>query len=539
MNNFLNLISVSELIDKRKFYIAYYQRGYRWKEQQVRQLLDDLKNFQPTDAVPAYFLQVLILSPQTNGVSHVVDGQQRLTPIKLILEKLQLKETINFEYERKVNGKLDEYFMNEAQKVIDAWFEKHSYEEKEILIKRLLSAQFLVYDLTIEGKEDISDMENIVFGRINSGKISAKDSELVKCVMLTPQLDEPTEVTRRRADEWDEIERALNDEEFFAFLTPHNAQDTNDRMTRIFIAAGYTPDDSLRKDETFPYLAKIQNEIRESGLSRQTIWLKICAAFTSLQAWYRNNIAYHAVGWWIHRYQYGDGLTNINNLTDICKALEDRIKILKEPNIDTDDLYNDNKGKAWQILFLFNLAYASCCQHLRYDFRRHRMISTWSIEHLMARNVCNLNESEFENYHKYASIPEKYSWNSYSEKCKTNEGKQYLEEMLGTEEYPKDNDHSLGNLALLPKEANSSLNNNLFRMKRDNINKWYASLKDYFIPPATKDYFIPPATFAVFNKLFPEMNVLKPYLSTDDKKSYIDAIKVIIGKFVEEVKKHA
>ncbi len=528
MNNFLNLISVSELIDKRKFYIAYYQRGYRWKEQQVRQLLDDLKDFQPTDTVPAYFLQVLILSPQTNGSSHVVDGQQRLTTIKLILQKLQIKETINLEYDRKVNGKLDEYFMNEAQKVIDAWFENHS-SEKEIIIQRLLSAQFLVYDLTVAGSEDIADMENTVFGRINSGKISAKDSELVKCIMLTPQPDEPNEVTRRRADEWDEIERALNDDEFFAFLTPHNAHDTDDRMTRIFIAAGYIPDDSLRTNETFPYLAKIQNEIKNSKSSRQHVWLKISATFTRLRAWYRDNTAYHAVGWWIHRYQYGDGLTLIDNLGDIHEVLVNTIKNIDEL-VKNIDLYNINKNKAWEILFLFNLAYASCCQHLRYDFKRHRMISTWSIEHLMARNVCNLNESEFENYHKYASIPEKYSWNSYSEKCKTNEGEQYLEEMLGTEEYPKDNDHSLGNLALLPKEANSSLNNNLFRMKRDKINKWYASLKEYFIPPAT---------FAVFNKLFPEMNVLKPYLNTDDKKSYIDAIKVIIGTFVEEVKQHA
>ena len=40
------------------------------------------------------------------------------------------------------------------------------------------------------------------------------------------------------------------------------------------------------------------------------------------------------------------------------------------------------------------------------------------------------------------------------------------------EEYPKEEDNSINNLALLPKNANSSLNNKLFNGKRDKIRDW-------------------------------------------------------------------
>ena len=42
------------------FLIPFYQRGYRWNERQVRQLLQDIDSFQPTDK-NFYFLQALVV----------------------------------------------------------------------------------------------------------------------------------------------------------------------------------------------------------------------------------------------------------------------------------------------------------------------------------------------------------------------------------------------------------------------------------------------------------------------------------------------
>ena len=46
-NNKIGLVSVNELIDMN-FIIPGYQRGYRWEKKQIKQLLNDLKEFADT-----------------------------------------------------------------------------------------------------------------------------------------------------------------------------------------------------------------------------------------------------------------------------------------------------------------------------------------------------------------------------------------------------------------------------------------------------------------------------------------------------------
>ena len=46
MKNNIELKSVRELLGM-KFFIPSYQRGYRWTEQQVKDLLDDVNDFEP------------------------------------------------------------------------------------------------------------------------------------------------------------------------------------------------------------------------------------------------------------------------------------------------------------------------------------------------------------------------------------------------------------------------------------------------------------------------------------------------------------
>ena len=68
-----------------QFYIPNYQRGYRWKSKQVNQLIDDIETFTPTENNPFYFLQALaVAKDKVNNRVNVVDGQQRLTTLKLI-----------------------------------------------------------------------------------------------------------------------------------------------------------------------------------------------------------------------------------------------------------------------------------------------------------------------------------------------------------------------------------------------------------------------------------------------------------------------
>ena len=115
MDNSINQYAIGELLDGRYFYIPSYQRGYRWTEKQVGDLLRDLLCFANDFANEGkekkqeqfYCLQPIIARPitdedklksifgteynesiQSHGVWEIIDGQQRLTTIFLLYKYL-------------------------------------------------------------------------------------------------------------------------------------------------------------------------------------------------------------------------------------------------------------------------------------------------------------------------------------------------------------------------------------------------------------------------------------------------------------------
>src|SRR6476620_2642235 len=66
------------------FFVPAYQRGYRWTEQEVRQLLDDIRESNGG----TYYLQPVVVKARADGSWELVDGQQRLTTLFLIFQYL-------------------------------------------------------------------------------------------------------------------------------------------------------------------------------------------------------------------------------------------------------------------------------------------------------------------------------------------------------------------------------------------------------------------------------------------------------------------
>ena len=115
--NSISLISVAELLDGRNFFIPAYQRGYRWGNDQIWELLDDLYEFSVREKKDGefYCLQPVIvqkiskpdklkevaqISGWDEGVNsentwEVVDGQQRLTSIYILFRYLVDQEIIS------------------------------------------------------------------------------------------------------------------------------------------------------------------------------------------------------------------------------------------------------------------------------------------------------------------------------------------------------------------------------------------------------------------------------------------------------------
>ena len=136
--------------DNINFYIPSYQRGYRWKSRQVSQLIDDIDSFSPTESTPFYFLQALAVAKDIeNNRVNVVDGQQRLTTLKLILG--EESGELPIDYAREANEALDKHFMSMAQKVIEEKLGETGTERRTEFCKKIKErCRFLYYEVDID-----------------------------------------------------------------------------------------------------------------------------------------------------------------------------------------------------------------------------------------------------------------------------------------------------------------------------------------------------------------------------------------------------
>ncbi len=519
MNNDM-LKSVKKLSEMRwHFRIPYYQRGYRWKRQQVWQLLEDLNAFRSCEETPFYFLQALAIA-HGGKEYRVVDGQQRLTTLKLILSTLMEKDvelhgvSIEIEYDRDADGTIDQYYKSVAKECIHEYFEGRTESWLTEFSKKVIESKFLVYEVP-------EDEETATFARLNSGKIKATDSELVKCVMLTPQGDELPEVTLERVTEWDYMERTLDDNRFHAFLAHINMWKADDRMTLLFRYAGFMPSAKQQKNETHPFLACLEETLK--GKTRTEVWRKISFTFSQMRYWFLHSITCHAVGWYIHC-GFADAQLV---LADVVARVEEYVRLFKEKSKEDVELYvnNSNKEYARRILLLFNVAWCWKRGDLLYDWSRHRNVGTWSLEHIFARNQKDLSKEEF---NEFCLGCESAKWQEYVEYTKRDEGDVYLARVLG-DVYPQETeDNSLRNLALVGRNTNSALNNSLFTGKVVKLDERITC----------KAEFVPPATEAVFHKQFPEMAVGSPYFSENDKEKYLKFMHQTIKEFMKELEKH-
>ncbi|MDP2237472.1 MAG: DUF262 domain-containing protein [Bacteroidales bacterium] len=280
MQNKITLYAVSEILGKN-FFIPSSQRGYRWKEQKVTDLLNEIYSFAikiDKSENEFYCLQPIVIrkcskkiirlnelsSPFDNNIWYeVIVGQQILTTIRILLTYL-IKEHFNgkslydacgknellLEYESREGTKeylnninvkdskknTDFYFIFKAFETISNWFSNQLFERgvRDDILRTL------VYDMTNKKQEgvlqviwyEIIDNARPVdtFTRINIGKIPITNSELIKALFLQKRnfnsiagylLSQEETLEKRqieKATEWDKIEHALQNEDFWWFL---------------------------------------------------------------------------------------------------------------------------------------------------------------------------------------------------------------------------------------------------------------------------------------------------------------------------------
>lgn len=269
-DTYVKLKTVADLqTESAHFYIDAYQRGYRWSEHEVRDLLDDIREFSHTkrpDDGTFYCLQPIIVTKADDGGSwKVIDGQQRLTTLYLIYsfywvtespfmrDRLPfdlsysnkdylsncLKEFTEKEYARseqvahemaKYENDIDCHYVLEAYKCICDYFQKlvRDPNTKNELndMKKIFDTNMKIIWYEIANCDVATEVS--VFSKINMGKIALTNAELIKALLLKNEgkdSDALASTQMNIAVKWDEIEAQLSEEGFWSFLVNEKKDD--------------------------------------------------------------------------------------------------------------------------------------------------------------------------------------------------------------------------------------------------------------------------------------------------------------------------
>lgn len=242
--NSVELKTLNEL-SLYSFYIPAYQRGYRWTIQEVTDLLNDINEFKPreingSDDKTWYCLQPIVVKQRDDKKYEVIDGQQRLTTAYLILYylnqdfvKKKQDKLFQLDYETRPDSGtflqhpeedsescIDFFYIHQAYATIETWFEtneeQQSFDKNDFRSKIKFHTKVIWY-------ETVEENPITVFTRLNIGKISLTNAELIKALFLNSSNFRTTnnDTMRRRqieiANEWDQIETAFQNDKLWFF----------------------------------------------------------------------------------------------------------------------------------------------------------------------------------------------------------------------------------------------------------------------------------------------------------------------------------
>lgn len=584
----IELRSVSRLlVDEEgapaRYLVPAYQRGYRWSDGQVTQLLDDFWDFirssEDRHKSVFYCLQPLVVRRLEDGSYEVIDGQQRLTTLFILLahrkELLRLLGKAPFEinYETRdptflaaidldrAEENADFSHIAKAWRAIDAWMKRHDPMHALKLLQHLLNddeagrnVRVIWYELAYH------DDAIAAFTRLNVGKIPLTEAELIRALFLRRAAEDersaapgsPRRLSQGIAYEWDQIERRLQDDALWYFLQNVNVGDTN-RIGLVFrLAARIADQDNAADYGVFTHFARALS-VEDSAESE---WKWVKELFMALEEWFEDRELFHILGFVLQR---AAGIDVIARLLDesrrsgkagFAASLRGRVFQMVMPRdlgpVLADEVagevhslcrtvgYGDTRIR--DLLLLFNLATLIENPHsnIRFQFDSFKRES-WDIEHV--RSVSDLRPDRLNEQDEWLRHCHAFLCSS------TSEAAQALAERIETylaadrtsrEDFGKidgdllahfgeataEPDHALGNLTLLDSRTNRSYKNAVFAVKRKQL-----LLRDragVFVPLCTRNVFLKCYSREVGNVMF---------WTNDDARDYFEAITHTLAQF--------
>lgn len=450
-------ILVSELLDGNyRFSIPSYQRGYRWSEREVKDLLDDLYSFMTNEKEGnIYFLQPIVVRPiriENELWYEVLDGQQRLTTMRLILMRLlsrlpeedrngALGKLYKIRYQTRpdmdfdnpaANDNIDAFHASNAKAIIETWVNNKLASGKNLTVTKIAHALFYrdspkkvcfiwyCVDEHSEVRESIG-----LFNRLNKGKIRLTGSELVKALFVLDEKEKGKDCVNRFSFEWDEIVRRFQHDSFWYFIS--NGESVQTRMDLLFeFVTGKSNDDDAYRCFQEAYDAFSSGEKSFIAFDKKpytqfsSLWNVVTREFDVLLRWYEDVRAYNYIGWLIRQGETLHGIkqkwdsaqsaadNKMVTIDDHNDALRELIKehLRHKPEgadqklpLDEDMLaglqyHNPADYKILRsVLLLFNIeTYTK--MGLRFPFEKYTTEKNWDLEHVDSQQDNNLSTPE-------------------------------------------------------------------------------------------------------------------------------------------------
>lgn len=454
----INAILSQNEDDRLHFYVPAYQRGYRWSATHVEQLIEDLVEFNRlhTKDSDFYCLQPLVVkSTDVNGKEYleVIDGQQRLTTVLLILQAIRQKNHEAYNEKSPARNLIDTRFdiTYETRESSEVWLKEMGallYDESKLKDFDSKSCDYshfaevftMAYN-KIPGDEEErlkffnclrnrtyfiwyypedTDGKNAdIFDRLNAGKISLNNAELIKALMLQlgniakgdNETDDP--LLRSVAIEWDNIERRLNDDEFWGFIYSSNHPFEYDTHIEYIFDLFQGKQERNRDDRTFTfsrYLETYRHMMKSGGDKDVTLrknwveenWLKVKELFDTLNEWYADRSLYHRIGFILEYCKAENLLTLYRKLKPLgrIKKIEtlDEIIINKVSVVKSEKLFH-GEAEMSMILFLYNILLEDrrsnkTARFSFADYKKVKKYAGWDQEHVASHIDYSVNEKD-------------------------------------------------------------------------------------------------------------------------------------------------
>lgn len=564
--NSVELKTLNEL-SQYSFYIPAYQRGYRWTEQEVKDLLNDINEFMPREIVGSddrtwYCLQPVVVKQRKENEYEVIDGQQRLTTAYLILHYLnqdfvekKRDKLFNLDYETRPDSKIfiqhpeedsssciDFYYMHQAYSTIEKWFEaseqQTSFDKNDFRSKIKFHTKVIWYETTEENPIT-------VFTRLNIGKISLTNAELIKALFLNSSNFRTTNFDgmRRRqieiANEWDNIEIAFQNDKLWYFLC--NRQVRDNRIEFIFNLMNDSADTDTYS--TFRFFSARLTDNSEEDMKKN--WEEIQGYYQRFNEWFHDRELYHKIGFLLTA-----EIANIKELysqssklrkSEFVAYINELIKQHYKSRTLLELNYESKETKS--VLLLYNILTMLQNEHdaSYFPFDDYKL-NKWDVEHIASRKDAR-------------SVPaiNRESW-LLDVKCYIDQEQQdgpglikEVDSMLAARRFDYDDDFAIlfdkitihfnrymnnaedmdeiSNLALLDERTNRGYKNAVFPLKRK-----------YIIELDKTGGFVPICTKNTFLKYFSNYPPKISFWTQDDREKYEQDLIRVLSPYMEVTK---